>query len=337
MKKTSDSWSQRYIRQLKSVAKREEDNKGSRSEIQESKTSPANEYSIPGEDEKDDEKHLSDVNMPVNDLDQQDEYCVSTELDKPGDDDDFSIKAIYSDDSHGNIPFHTDRLPKPPFRLLLVAQSHSGKTTCIVNMITHKNMYSKYFEDRIHIFSRNILNDPTFMVLSGEILSNSWDGYLPSILQQVYDNQKKIVETEGKRKDNTRLIILDDVISDVYSRNKPGVLSTMFMMCRHVNISIILTSQQYKLIPKPIRVNCSSLILFRIHNNEELRNIFNEHGGILSYKQFEIILSHCWKGRYDFLYCELANSTPAFRFRRNFDKPMNVMNMLMKDKKVYRY
>jgi hypothetical protein len=239
---------------------------------------------------------------------------------------DLSIDPIHVEQS--SIPFHTDRLPKPPFRLLMVAQSHSGKTTCIMNMITKNSMYKKYFNNRIHIFSRNILNDPAFLCLNEDILSNSWDGYLPHLLEDIYNKQKQKTEEEGKTKKNAQLIILDDVISDVYSRNKPSILSTMFMMCRHVNISIILTSQQYKLIPKPIRVNCSSLICFRIHNNEEIRNIFNEHGGILSYKQFEIILRYCWQGKYDFMYFELANATPMFRFRRNFEKPKSVMELL---------
>ena len=172
------------------------------------------------------------------------------------------------------------------------------------------------------------MNDPAFLCLNDEILSNSWDGYLPHLLEDIYNKQKEVVEEEGKKKSNAKLVILDDVISDVYSRNKPSILSTMFMMCRHVNISIILTSQQYKLIPKPIRVNCSSLICFRIHNNEEIRNLYQEHGGILSYKQFEAILKYCWQGKYDFIYCELANATPVYRFRRNFDTPKRVMDLL---------
>ena len=239
---------------------------------------------------------------------------------------DLRVKPVHI--KQESIPFHTDRLPKPPFRMLMVAQSHSGKTTCIMNLITKPQMYGSYFKNRIHIFSRNILNDPAFLCLDEDILSNSWDGYLPHLLEDIYNKQKVLVEEEGKKKSNAKLIILDDVISDVYSRNKPSILSTMFMMCRHVNISIILTSQQYKLIPKPIRVNCSALICFRIHNNEEIRNIFNEHGGILSYKQFEAILKYCWKDKYDFMYCELADATPAYRFRRNFGKPKSVMDLL---------
>tara|TARA_B110000305_G_C19432029_1_gene636733 strand:- start:764 stop:1693 length:930 start_codon:yes stop_codon:yes gene_type:complete len=272
-----------------------------------------------------DEKECEDVNEE--DL-KTDDVAISSEesSDEEEDNLDLEVKPVHI--KQEGIPFHTDRLPKPPFRMLMVAQSHSGKTTCIMNLITNPKMYKSYFKNRVHIFSRNILNDPAFLCLDEKILANSWDGYLPHLLEDIYNKQKELVEEEGKTKSNAQLIILDDVISDVYSRNKPSILSTMFMMCRHVNISIILTSQQYKLIPKPIRVNCSSLICFRIHNNEEIRNIFNEHGGILSYKQFEKILNYCWQGKYDFMYCELANATPAYRFRRNFSKAKSVMDLL---------
>lgn len=340
---SSNSWSVKYIRQLKSL---EQSNSDSDSYIEDGNLA-AEPYSISNnfenkESYESDEESFKD-NLSVDELHGEDsdsnshdgESIGETKLGDHSGRDDFKIEAIGCVDDDENLSFHTERIPKPPFRLIMVAQSHSGKTTCVMNMITKPSMYGSYFGNRIHIFSRNILSDAAFMCLNEEILGNSWDGYLPHLLEDIYDKQKKLVEEEGKTLSNTKLIILDDVISDIYSRNKPSVLSTMFMMCRHVNISIILTSQQYKLLPKPIRVNCSSLICFRIHNNEELRNIFNEHGGVLSYKQFEIILSHCWQGRYSFMYCELANSTPMYRFRCNFDKPMNVMEMLSNTKESY--
>lgn len=343
--KSSDSWGVNYIRQLKSL---EEGNSELSENSQDEENTAAGyidtdlyskteaNYVLENTD-KNNEELANENNVDLDlDVDSKSGSNESTSnLDSNNRQDDFSIEAIGCVDDNQHLTFHTDRIPKPPFRLIMVAQSHSGKTTCVMNMITKKSMYGSYFGNRIHIFSRNILSDAAFMCLNEEILSNSWDGYLPHLLEDIYEKQKKLVEVQGKTLQNTKLIILDDVISDIYSRNKPSVLSTMFMMCRHVNISIILTSQQYKLLPKPIRVNCSSLICFRIHNNEELRNIYNEHGGVLSYKQFEKVLSHCWRGRYSFMYCELANSSPMYRFRCNFDKPMNVMELLNNQNGTY--
>ena len=91
-------------------------------------------------------------------------------------------------------------LPQPPFRLVVVAPSSSGKSIMISNMISSDNFpYKKYFGDNIFIFS------PTFKMGSMEGMTNIkknniFDTFDTEILNSIIKEQKDLVETYGKKK-----------------------------------------------------------------------------------------------------------------------------------------
>ncbi len=83
------------------------------------------------------------------------------------------------------------------------------------------------------------------------------------------------METYGKKKSAPILIILDDVVGELDARRKEFLKKSYFGL-RHFNGSIILLSQQYKSIPKSVRLNCSDTILFEVANEAELKDITDE-------------------------------------------------------------
>jgi len=166
-------------------------------------------------------------------------------------------------------------LPVPPFRLIVVAPSSSGKSVMISNFISSDNFpYKKYFGDNIFIFS------PTFKMGSMEGMDNIkkeniFDTFNVEVLNSIIAEQKDLVETYGKKKSSPILIVLDDVVGELDAKRKEFLKKSYFGL-RHFNGSIILLAQQYKMVPKSARLNASETILFEVSNEAELANITEE-------------------------------------------------------------
>ena len=222
------------------------------------------------------------------------------------------------------IPFNKPGLPKPPFRMLMVGPSGSGKSNLLLTLITNKSFYKDYFKNRIHVFSRSITTDPIWTNLSLPIIKGSYDSYYPDALKQIIEEQEKIVEAEGKNKNNTKLIILDDCLSEIYNRaGKPGEIETCFFRARHCNVSLIVTAQSYYHLPKSLRINASCLVAFRLSNHTENRGLYNEHGGRLEFPQWKQLMQHVWSEPYAFLYI-WYNPESQVEYRRGFSTVLNI-------------
>lgn len=166
-------------------------------------------------------------------------------------------------------------IPSPPFRLVVVAPSNTGKSVMVSNLISSDSFpYKKYFGENTFIFS------PTFKLGSMEGMSNIkkeniFDTFDVDILNSIINEQKNLIETYGKKSCSPILIILDDVIGELDAKRKEFLKKSYFGL-RHFKGSIILLSQQYKAIPKSVRMNCSDTILFEVANENELKDITEE-------------------------------------------------------------
>ena len=164
-----------------------------------------------------------------------------------------SIKPLVKEEKV-DWPYTT--LPQPPFRLVVVAPSNTGKSIMVSNLISSDNFpYKKYFKENIFIFS------PTFKMGSMTGMdnikkNNVFDTFDVEVLNSIIREQKDLVELYGKKKSSPILIILDDVVGELDAKRKEFLKKSYFGL-RHFNGSIILLAQQYKMIPKSARMNCS--------------------------------------------------------------------------------
>ena len=189
---------------------------------------------------------------------------------------------------------------------MINAQSGSGKTNLLANLL-RKEFYGDYFApDHVHVFSNSLFTDPLWDLLPDETLAESEDCLDKDILESIVAEATADVEKEGKTKANARLIIADDCIMEIYNRGKPDIMEKFYIRLRHVNCSIVITAQEYMLLPKPIRINTTGLILFKINNMKEILAIWREHGGLLDRYTFMSILADVWKKPYSFLFLDFT-------------------------------
>ena len=196
-------------------------------------------------------------------------------------------------------------LPKLPFRALLVACSHSGKTLTIGNMLARKEFgYKRILKENIFLFSPTYeLGDPSMhgVELDEEHVFKDFD---ETAIQEIMQDQKDIIKRYGKTKAPHILLVFDDLIAHM-PLSKQSLLIKLFFSARHWKISLILTTQSYKHTPKAVRLNSSHMMIFKC-NNKEKTQIGEEQ--VVDIPVFDAVYEIATKEPYSFLYVD--NSKP---------------------------
>jgi GTPase SAR1 family protein len=181
------------------------------------------------------------------------------------------VPSKTDDDKISNILFQM------PFRVLVIAPSNSGKTVLISNLISNKDLpYRKIFKKNIFIWSSTFsLGDPSFSMSDNIEQTNIFDEYDESSVMEIVNEQMTHIKKLGKKKCPDILFIFDDIINDLPTKRQT-VMSKLFFSARHYKISILLLSQQYKMCPRPVRLNASDIMIFQTGNNSEIKIIAEE-------------------------------------------------------------
>lgn len=215
-------------------------------------------------------------------------------------------------------------IPSIPNRICILAQSNSGKTVLIINML--KKVYLKLYDD-IYIISHSINLDKNWDSIRGDIPDeNLKDEYEEADLKKIIDRHLKIREKQReakKRKLGQLLIVLDDVIDnkDVISSKMDSLLTTLFIRGRHLGISVWFSSQKYKTaIPRIIRLNCSHYIIFRLSQKSEREAILEEFSALVPMNVLNQIYDDATDERFSFLYIDRTQHNKNKIFHKKFDE-----------------
>lgn len=189
---------------------------------------------------------------------------------------------------------------QPPFRIIVVAPSNSGKSVLISNLISsHDLPYRKFFKKNIFIWSSTFnLNDPSFSMSDNIEQSNIYDEYNENSIMEIVNEQIGIIHKYSKKKAPHLLFIFDDVVQDL-PKTKMSIMNKLFFSARHYNISLILLSQQYKMVNRPLRLNASDIIIFQTGNNQEIQKIAEEQA--IEVNRFKQILKEATEEPFSFL------------------------------------
>lgn len=200
-------------------------------------------------------------------------------------------------DKKYNIP---EILPKPPFCLVAVAPTKSGKSNLILNLIYRA--YKPIFEEIIYI-------SPTLKLDSVLEKSVNIDDDIVKIddtddLKNVDSILDEIVQTQKEKSPEDRkevLIILDDMIS-YFKSNGKSQLNDLPSLSRHYKISFIISSQVYIAPPSRLRKNASHYIIFRLFNKKDLKTLYEEVGA--NFPDFEENYNKAVEEKFSFLYLD---------------------------------
>tara|TARA_R110002096_G_scaffold38637_1_gene106567 strand:- start:1828 stop:2550 length:723 start_codon:yes stop_codon:yes gene_type:complete len=199
-----------------------------------------------------------------------------------------------------------------PFRLIIVGKSFlSGKSTVILNLLLRDSFYKDHFKgENIYIISNNKM-DAKMRILKSEkdIDPSHFMEFSEENLEMIYDEvEENALEhvSDGKKPPNS-LIVLDDVAFTGALKEKiNGTLSRIVCNGRHINLSIIVTSQKYSQLSTVIRTNVSGAILFG-NSAREVEAMEQDMNYLDSKKEFTKMFRAATKGKNKFMVVSFSN------------------------------
>lgn len=206
-----------------------------------------------------------------------------------------------------------------PFLLTIHGPVRSGKSVFLTNLLYNKAFnYSNLFK-QIYFISPTIMNDASLYLASEDdelvILTDVDD--IDSTIETIVEEQVKEVKANSQKQkkhqtDQNILIILDDCLGAFRSRG--GYLNSFLSRYRHYKISLIITTQSFKMISTIQRYNSGFYILFRTFNNKEKENVIEELSG--TFPNFSEMYAEATKDKYNFLYADLEKGKLFHNFQK---------------------
>jgi hypothetical protein len=133
------------------------------------------------------------------------------------------------------------------------------------------------------------------------------------LIQNIITQQKMIIKKFGKETADRVLLIYDDTVAETKFWNSPKVRQLMFNS-RHYKVSLIITTQAYHSIPKPLRLNMSLMLLYYTANATELKTIYEENSSNLTFTEFQFMFNEvCTSRAFNFLTINYQNQI-KFRY-----------------------
>lgn len=211
----------------------------------------------------------------------------------------FKIKESNESQMPESCPIN-DVVPKPPMILTCVSPAKTGKSTICGNLLLR---YYKNCFDTVFLFSPTASTDKTTRsylkafddddVNTELIVFEDHSDLLnaDTFIQQIIDDQNK---QEQSKRDRV-LIVVDDCVG--FQFKKLNYLCTRY---RHLNISIIQNSQNYRRLDPLMRVNSTAIIISEITNLKELSKL--EEEVLENVREWRKYYDYSTRDRFNFLY-----------------------------------
>ena len=235
------------------------------------------------------------------------------------------LKPIPSE-NHGvdkkflKLPHHKI-LFKPPFTLHVEGMIGSGKTTFAWSLL--KKHYKNYF-DEVVVYCGTLDSKHHWEKLpyKNVVVLNEWNPEeFDKYITQLETDQEERKE-EGKRMLNV-MILFDDMAAQGLAKTHAGKnspLEHLMLVCRHLNVSVAILTQDSKICMKPaMRNNCFFHVLYRVQRND-IEKIAKEHSGDMTPEEFIRLYYRVMDLKpYNFLIIDYK-AKPSKRFRMGFTK-----------------
>ena len=271
-----------------------------------------------GTQNKDGEETMNDIdtfnNMDYSNLDFSD-IKLKEKMGKTKKIDRFEVKVRRSG-VHDSIEPPNPFFPSIPFGIYELGVVKAGKSTVLDNMI---DLYGDAFDSKVMISPTALLDGTAVEIQERygiEHVYKSLDALKPLV---------KYLERVNMGKNDMRdkvkvLIIMDDCINEIkyMCAGKNSFLSQMSLNRRHLGISFIMLSQDFRACPPVFRKNFNCFIIFRMENEPEKKRVCEELSGFLGMKKFDEVFTEATQDDYSFFSINLDAKDKKYQYTRNF-------------------
>ena len=152
-----------------------------------------------------------------------------------------------------------------PYRILIIADSRSGKISSLFNLINQQPDI-----DKIYLYAKDPY-EAKYQFLIDKQKSASLNHFNDSKAFIEYSNDMddiyKNIEEYNPNKKCKILIAFDDMIADMLSNRKfNSIVAELFIRGRKLNISLVFITQSYFAAPKNVRLNSTHYFIMKIQN-----------------------------------------------------------------------
>jgi len=164
------------------------------------------------------------------------------------------------------------------------------------------------------------LVSPSAHTIKDSPLENiSDDQKFDSISEDMFDLIDSMTE-DGVEENKHTLLILDDVSSQLRTKENEKMLNQLVKNRRHLNLSIWIVTHKVTDAPPSMRSNANLIFLFNPKTNKEVLTIQEEYMMMPKTRATEL-MDAAYKDRYDFLLIDTSLRTGSdFRYFRNYSE-----------------
>ena len=228
-----------------------------------------------------------------------------------------------------------DKADKLPFRSIICSSSQGGKGILIQNLVL--KVYRNCFE-RIYIVSPTATIDEAYREIIKYVetelkIDNNkeqylFDEYNPEALQNIIDTQHKIIDYQkkiGMNKLFSCLLIIDDFAEDKSFMRYSKILHGLYTKSRHFGLSVITAVQKYNALAPIVRLNTSSLYIFKLKNMSEVDTFIMEQSALVDKQTLMKIYQMAVNDQpFSFLFVKLRESDVNKIFMVRFEKEIRI-------------
>ena len=224
---------------------------------------------------------------------------------------------------------------KLPFRSIVVSASQGGKGILIQNLVL--TVYRGCFE-RIYIVSPTAHIDEAYREVIKYIekdlkVDNKKEQFLfeeydAPALEHIIDTQHKVIEyqkKQGMKKLFSCLLIIDDFAEDKTFMRYSKILHGLYTKSRHFGLSVITATQKYNALAPIVRLNSSSLYIFKLKNMAEVDAFVQEQSALVDKNTVYKIYKLATEDKpYSFLFVKLRESDVNKIFMIRMEKEIHI-------------
>jgi len=200
--------------------------------------------------------------------------------------------------------------------------SGMGKSNLIVSLLKSQKITK---DKKAKLSYRKMFDKVIFVSPSAATIKNSPlekiadDQKFDELNSEVFDLLEDIGD-DAVEDNKHNLLILDDVSSQLRSRENEKILNQTIKNRRHKNLSVWIVGHKITDLAPSLRSNANMIFLFKSKTNKEVTAIQEEYM-LMSKKQAEEVFAATYKSRYDFLLIDTSLRKSAdFRFFRNYNE-----------------
>ena len=120
------------------------------------------------------------------------------------------------------------------------------------------------------------------------------------------------------------LLIIDDFAEDKTFMRYSKILHGLYTKSRHFGLSVITASQKLNALATIVRVNTSSLYIFKLKNMKEVDTFIEEQSGVVDRKTLYEIYKIATEEPYSFLFVKLRMSDLNKIFMIRLEKAIHI-------------